>query len=212
MSNLRDYLTKINPAQPNLDAPWVTVGHRKVEHPTNPAYYWRCVLIHHLTPDENHGQHNVFVDCVDENGRLEPPDKIDQEIGWTWEGRDESTEPAPFYQLDKKSPSPYGDMPLFINMNTTVWIEDTVDSDTVEGLRLSGYPPLDGDGGNYPGHNSYYIVWMLAKYATTQPVTPPVITEPPTVPEIPTSGTWQEAVAELAHRVKLIEDVINAKG
>ncbi len=30
--------------------------------------YWRTVLVHHLTPDENHANHHIFVDALDEQG------------------------------------------------------------------------------------------------------------------------------------------------
>jgi hypothetical protein len=62
------------------------------------AEYWRLVKVRHLTPLENQGKHNAFVDAVDENGlRVRDPNL---RIGWTWEGRspEEQAEPK---RLDK---------------------------------------------------------------------------------------------------------------
>src|SRR6478672_1820752 len=76
--------------------------------PTNVAdgeLYWKVINVQHLSPDENGGRHNVFVDALDEAGQRCQNAAL--RIGWSWEGRraDENADPKP---LDKPLNEPAG--------------------------------------------------------------------------------------------------------
>ena len=162
MTNLRDYLSKINPSLPNLDAPWVNI-----ERAVNG---WRCVLIHHLTGSENGGKHNIFVDLLDETGNLiVHPTGVT--LGWTWDGR-RADEDAPPKLFDKTGNEPATNLDIYHGQQVVVWINDSSNnSDNVANLRSD--PPVGEEWGNTLFHHSYYVVFQrLANVTVTSP-TPP---------------------------------------
>lgn len=137
--------------------------------------YWRCVSVRHLTPNENRGKHNIYVDAIDSAGdRVRDPNV---RIGWTWEGRrpNEIARPAP---LDKSPAEPMGNIPLDWGQVMRVWIDSPQPSDAVEGMH-SNHPDERGPNGeiwNSKGHHSFALVFQL----TAQPVEPePGPTKPP---------------------------------
>src|SRR5437868_5864655 len=69
--------------------------------------YWKVINVKHLSPDENGGRHNVFVDALDESGQRCQNAAL--RIGWSWEGRraDEQADPKP---LDKPLNEPAGNV------------------------------------------------------------------------------------------------------
>jgi hypothetical protein len=112
--------------------------------------YWKCIKVHHLTPEENLGNHNVFVDVLDEN---------DQRVYGT--------------QLSLKWPTGSGigtiDKPLNeAGTNFPLWKNQVVEievigrpSDRVVGLH-TGHP--NEGSGNTLYHHSFYVVFKRTTY------------------------------------------------
>lgn len=133
------------------------------------ATYWRAVEVRHLSPSENRGRHNVYVDVVDPQGRrvFDPALRI----GWTWHGRrqDEAAPPRP---LDKPLSEPAGSLDMYINQTLTVWLADpNRATDAVDGLHTR-HPDERGPLGqlwNTIGHHSFYIRFQLTTAAGELP-------------------------------------------
>ncbi len=124
------------------------------------APIWKAIGVHHLTPDENRGQHNAFIDILDENGQ--PLRDPNLRAGWSWEGR-QPGEDAPLQPLDKRLNEPAGNVPLFKGALLEVWISDpAAPSDHVTRLSTDhpDEPTPDGDIFNSIGHHSYYVVFQ----------------------------------------------------
>lgn len=137
---------------------------------TNSAY--RVALITHLPGNVNQGNHCVYLDVLDGDGR--PLSNPPLHIGYTWEGRgnDEAAPPQP---LDK-GPLDWsaGNVVLYKGMVASVWLQDgdRMVSDVVSGLR-SDISADDPATGNSLYHHSFYVVFRAASVA---PVTPPALT------------------------------------
>lgn len=110
--------------------------------------------IHKLTPDENVGKHNLFMEVLDENGK-----RIhDSVIRWGWEGQKVSEVARPVI-LDKPNNEPAGNIPIWGTQ--TIWAEVShlnYPSDRVSNIHTR--LPDEGQGNTY-GHYSYLVVWML---------------------------------------------------
>lgn len=142
--------------------------------------YWRVIGIHHLSPEENMSNRNVFMEALDEQGKRVK----NVWAGWTWEGIQghERADPTP---LDKPDEEPAGNISVGSNQKVTVWIKGARDgndkSDRVAGLHTMHPDERLPDGRllNSLGHHSFYVVWQRTKKAGT--VTPPVVVIPPVV-------------------------------
>lgn len=163
---IRDYLSKVNQTEPNLDAPWVKV--LKIDASLGQKV-WRCVLIHHLTGAENGGNHHVYVDLIDDSGK--PLVNPSQMLGWTWVGKRDD-EPANDVRFDKAPPEPGANINLGKGQIASVWIKGGL-SDVVMGLRTD--PPVADEPGNSTFHHSTYVVFQRVmgglKPPTPQPLT-----------------------------------------
>ena len=127
---------------------------------------WRCIGVYHLTPEENRGRHNVFIECLDESGnRLRWPIVI---WAWTLDG------PIQQKHLDKPANEPAADIPIDKNATVTMWVADSMDSDSVGNLHARH---ADEAPGNTWGHVSFYVVFQRQAGAI---VTPPI--DPPPIP------------------------------
>lgn len=128
----------------SLDDPPYQVG---IEIPENPI--WRVLGIHHLSPEENRGNHNVFLRALCKQG--------DQDgfraMNWTWNGR-QADEPAPPVYGALKGPDELVDIPLNLGMIVSV---QTQGSGVVTGLS-SNHP--DEPGGNTIGHHSFFVCFQ----------------------------------------------------
>ena len=65
--------------------------------------YWRVIGIHHLLPEENYSNRNVYIEALDEQGK-----RIRNPIawaGWTWDGRQghERADPTPLDKPDNEA-------------------------------------------------------------------------------------------------------------
>lgn len=128
--------------------------------PTPGGACWRLVGIHHLTPEENRGGHQVFVDVVDERGARIAPGQA--QVRWGWEGQ-RPDESAPPKTLDKPAHEPAAVIDLFSGQR--VWVEiagQGLPSDRVANLH-TGHADEHGPNGeiwNSWGHHSFYLLFQ----------------------------------------------------
>jgi hypothetical protein len=112
--------------------------------------YWKVIKVYHLSPAENHGNHNVYVDMLDEDGNRIYGAKARA----TWQGgQGEVT-------IDKPENEPGTNFPLWKHQVTTA--EGLgLPSDRVANLH-SGHPDEPGPppGGNTLFHHSFYVVFQ----------------------------------------------------
>lgn len=141
--------------------------------PDPAAPHWRVIGVHHLTGAENHGQHNVFVDVLDEQGQRLDLTRIlifqDNGVG------------RGFMVIDKPGNEPGSNTQMHFNDTLTVKVDrEGLPSEQVRGLHTRH----DDEGaGTTRGHHSFYIVWQRAQ---GEPVKPPVVEpKPPTTPPVP---------------------------
>jgi len=114
---------------------------------------WKCVLIHEMSGDEEQGSHNVYVDLIDKDGvRLQPTAAIAIEYGW--DGM-QSNEKPPFAPLEKSSPEPLANIPLYRGQRLWVGVKDVIGSDIAQNFTS------DPD-----GHQSFYVVFQRQSKAT----------------------------------------------
>lgn len=137
--------------------------------------YWRCIGVHHLTPEENRGNHSVFLDALDENGNRE-----NIWIGWTWEGR-RPDEPARPVKIDKPATEAGADIAMHAGQKVDVWaigpnLYQTIAGDKVTNLH-TGHP--DEAPGNTWGHHSFYVVWQWTTAGSGPEPEPPDPPDPP---------------------------------
>lgn len=164
--------------------PYIDQGYNiSVARLTDPK--WRVLAVHHLTGPENGGNHNVYIEVIDEQGHRIPR----QFVKLTWEGKQG---PADVLVIDKPSNEPGTNAPLWFQQTVSVWVEDNV-SEVVSGIHTR-HP--DEPGGNQQGHHSFYIVFQR----NLHPVTPPPTPTPDPTPEpnpVPDPLTAEKALAEI---------------
>ncbi|RIK37915.1 MAG: hypothetical protein DCC55_22795 [Chloroflexi bacterium] len=135
------------------------------------ATYWKIVGVRHLSPDENRGKHNIYIDAIDEAGqRVRNPDL---RIAYTWEGRRDD-EPAPPRPLDKPDNEPAGNLDVYKGQVVTAWLQgDGLPSDRVAGLHTDhdDEPASDGGNGNTRFHHSFHVLFQRAQKAAVPVVT-----------------------------------------
>ena len=129
--------------------------------------YWKVIGVHHLLPRENFGNHHVFIEALDEDGkRLQNPFAW---AGWTWNDRhpDQRADPIP---LDKPGSEPAGNITMYFGQHVSVWMNglkaDSQDkSDRAEDFHTShpDEPLPDGSILNGLGHHSFYVVFQRTR-------------------------------------------------
>ncbi len=131
---------------------------------------WRVLGVHHLTPSENHGNHVVYVDIVDEAGM--PLRDPNLRLKWGWEGQraDELVDPKRF---DKSLNEPATNVDVYSGQHVWVCVEgDGLPSDVVSNLHTKhdDEPGPTGQLWNSIGHHSFYVVFQrTTALATEQP-------------------------------------------
>jgi len=121
--------------------------------------YAKLVHLHLLTPEENHGDHSIFVEVLNENGnRLQ-----NVKVGW----RNTGNNTAGTVPLDKTDPNgPMGDVPAGRNDTMDVWVESIgglyVPSDVVTGFHTR-HPDIEVPGST-TGHHSILAVYVYGKH------------------------------------------------
>ncbi len=119
--------------------------------------YWKIVRIHHLTPNENNGNHNLFVNVL-RNGQ--PARDVCVAIKWT-----EASDTQDIIPLDKPWPAePMGNAPLWKGQVVSAWVKDVLASDVVCNVHTA-HP--DEPPGNTLYHHSFLVEWQLVTKAVT---------------------------------------------
>ena len=132
---------------------------------------WRAILVRHLSPSENGGKHNVYVDVLDAAGNRDRNPEL--RIGWTWEGRGagENAPPKPLDKPDGEQGD--GNVDMYRGQIVTVWIQgDWLPSDQVAGMHIMH---ADEAPGNTWGHHSFYCQFQRVRGgAIDPPIDPPI--------------------------------------
>lgn len=134
---------------------------------------WRCLGVYHLTPAENRGRHNIFLDVLDETGKRIPG----AVVNWRWA----DGAPVQTRKLDKLTSEPGADIDAGKDATYSLWLSaDGLPSDVVAGIhtRHADERGPNGELWNSVGHHSFYVAFMRQKAAV---IVPPII-DPPTVP------------------------------
>lgn len=128
----------------SLDNPSYQVSIQKPQNPT-----WRVLGIHHLSPEENRGNHNVYIEMLCKQGDREGF----RAIHWTWIGR-QLNEPAPDVFAGQKPHNELVNLPLNLGMIVSVW---TNGGEIVSGLSSNHPDEMDG---NSIGHHSFFVCFQ----------------------------------------------------
>ncbi len=144
------------PILPGRDNQAVTYGVGIL--PVHASPLWVAKRVRHLSPAENRGKRNVYIDALRPDGSKDTNPSL--RAVWTWNGRRPS-EPAPPIALDKGAGEPMGNIPLYAGQVMSVRIEgDGVLSDVVYGI--SSDHPDEGDG-NTRFHHSFHVVFQRSQ-------------------------------------------------
>lgn len=109
---------------------------------------WRCVLLHELTPEENQGSHNVYIDLLTRDGRRINSSFVAPKIAYGWSGMAVHEVPVPL-TLEKPEGEAGYNFPMFGEAQYYLSVKQgAIPSDTVHGL----------EGGK--AHRSYYVVFQ----------------------------------------------------
>lgn len=127
-----------------------------VADPTLP--HWRVIGIHHLTGPENHGQHHLFCDVLDEFGQ-----RIN---GATLSAQNNDLPPATL-TIDKPLHEPGTNTQMYWNDNLSISVHlEGLPSETATGFHTR-HP--DEEPGTTRGHHSFYVVFQKVGGVTDQP-------------------------------------------
>lgn len=140
------------------------------------VFYWKCIGVYHLLPKENKGNHNIYLETLDELGQ-----RVQAYVRWTWVGKKPS-ENAPDKKIDKPLREFGADIALHGGQNVSMKAiglnpDKPEPGETVENIHTS-WP--DEPGGNQMGHHSFYVVFQKVKTGSTPPIIIPPV-EPPIV-------------------------------
>jgi hypothetical protein len=157
------------------------------------GYAWRCIGAYHLSPDENRGRHNVFVDVLGKDGKR----VRNAQIKWRWA----DNAPIQTRWLDKPDNEPACDIPIDKGATITLWVDNgALASEVVTGIHARH---TDEGMGNTYGHHSYYVVFAQLRNAI---VIPPI--DPPTVPD--DVATLQAEIARLRSVIASAQKALGA--
>lgn len=136
---------------------------------------WKVIGIHHLLPDENNGNHNVYVEVL-----CKQNERNNQKvIHWTWKGR-RSDEAAPDIWAGQKPSNELVNIPLNLGMIVSVWPH--------LGEKVLGLSSNHSDEavGNTIGHHSFFVCFQEIDGDISFPDPLP---EPKPLPEPPSTNT-----------------------
>jgi hypothetical protein len=156
---------------------------RPVSDPTAQKY-WRVVGVHHLTGSENMGNHHVYIDVLDEEGR-----RINgSRLVLAQDGA------APLYAVVDKPANEAGtNFPMWSNTRATVAVQDALPSEAVTGLRSDH---ADEEVGNTWGHHSFYLVFQrTSKPAETETGPDGGTAQTPVEDTTPSGPSLEETIA-----------------
>ena len=119
---------------------------------------WRCVHVHKCTKEEADGDHNVWIDVLDETGQRIAHPSVTVSFGWTG-----STTQTTFFEKPAWEPGAN----FMLTAGENAWCAIGNDSDIVNGLFGEA------------GHTSYYIVFQRQSVSeVTAPHQPEMVTVP----------------------------------
>jgi len=126
--------------------------------PTSAIDRWRCVHVHRLLVGENQGNHNVYIDAIDETGqRIAHPNVT---VSFGWEG---STTQTTVFEKPEWEPGAN----FMLTATENAWCAISGNSDIVNELLGEA------------GHTSYYIVFQRQSAGeVTAPHQPEMVTVP----------------------------------
>jgi hypothetical protein len=117
-------------------------------------WLWRVLGIHHLTPEENGGNHNVYIEVLRKRHEGEGHEREgSRAIHWTWVGR-RNNQNAPDIFAGQKPLNELVNIPINLGQIVSVWPHL---GETVSGL--SSFHPDEGNG-NAIGHHSFFICFQ----------------------------------------------------
>lgn len=133
----------------------------KVTRVTNEGPHYQIIGVHHLTPDENRGNHHLYISVVDSTG------KRNQElVEWGWVGQTPQQIVRPVV-LDKPPNEPDGNIGM--GQGQIVWAKVLGKlSDTISNCTTL-LPDEGPNNWNSIGHHSYYVVFMWNEGTTVPP-------------------------------------------
>ena len=140
---------------------------------------WRCVHVHRLAIEESQGNHNVYIDVLDEDGQRIAHPVVYVSFGWTG-----SATQTTFFEKPAWEPGAN----FMLTAGENAWCAIGNDSDIVNGLLGEA------------GHTSYYIVFQRQSAGeVTAPHQPEMVTVPVSlIDDIKAkSAALQEAIARL---------------
>lgn len=107
--------------------------------------YWQVVRVHHLTPEENHGNHHIYLDALDEAGER----IMGAQARVTWEGGEQ------VITVDKPANEPGANFPMWKWQICQVEMLG-LPSDRVVNLH-TGHPDEPPGTGNTLFHHSFHV-------------------------------------------------------
>lgn len=122
--------------------------------------YWKVIRVHHLTPEENGGNHHIYMDVLDEGGQR----IYGAEIRVTWDGG------SKVVRIDKPPNEPGTNFPMW------QWQICAVEALGLPSDRVTGLTAAHPDEapGNTLFHHSFLVVWQRAvKEAPPPPMAAP---------------------------------------
>jgi hypothetical protein len=141
----------------------------------NAQHYWRVVGVHHLTGDENMGNHHIYCDVLDENGQRINGARVILRQGGS----------NPLHAVVDKPVNEAGtNIPMWSNTQGNIavnWPEGSQLPSEEAGEIRSTHP--DEPPGNTWGHHSFYVVFQRTAVSAAP--------EPEPVPD-PGTGTQPE--------------------
>ncbi len=119
------------------------------------AWYWQAVRVHHLTPQENGGNHHIYLDVLDSAARVNGV-----RLRVTWDGGEQ------IVTVDKPAGEPGTNFPMWkwqvCSVECLGLTGKELPSDRVTGLH-TGHP--DEAAGNTLFHHSFHITFVKTKAA-----------------------------------------------
>ena len=129
-------------------------------------WYWRAVKVHHLSPEENHGNHHIYLDVLDPalpdaanalGGRV-----FGARLKVTWDGGES------IVKVDKPLNEPGANYPMWKSQDRAVGAlgleGHELPSDRVTGLQTR-HP--DEASGNTWGHHSFSVIFVRTQAASS---------------------------------------------
>jgi len=113
---------------------------------------WEVDFVRHLSPEENKGKHNIYVDALTIDGRRAEG----AVLLFTWDGNTEGWQAV---DLNKPKGEPMGNIPMFRGQVISVRMRGF--SSIVTGLHTIHPVELgpNGEIWNSPGHHSFHIAF-----------------------------------------------------